>query len=741
MATAIQPEFAERRDLFIDAIERPIAQVKTPIQYRLALLLATFVMVLLPLIYIAIAFAFAWVVYFHAVNSAGIFDNVRGRGVIMAVIVYVAPLFAGVTAVLFMFKPLFSRAPKQDKPTSLDRNSEPVLFAFVDKLCDSVHAPRPKRIDVDCQVNASASFRRGWLSMLLGNDLILTIGLPLASNMTARQLSGILAHEFGHFAQGGGMRLSYIVRTISHWFTRVVYERDSWDNNLQRWSTEIDIRIGIIFYLARGCVWLTRKILWVLMMIGHGVSGLLLRQMEFDADRHEVRFSGSDVIEPTTRRLHELMIAHQMAHDDLSVAMSEGRLADNLMPLISVNAEDLPDTIDEHIDKLVSEGKTGWLDTHPCDRERIVSGLKENATGVFHMDAAATDLFVDFPAVCRRATTNMYQVALGEKFRKDQVRPAEEVLAATMANKKAGKALQSFAMGGWMALENFPIKDVKGLVPTSGDQVAARIHGLFDLKRKMTRLSESQKSNVQKLIETDGHLTECGQAALLMDANFKVENNTFSRNLSSRRLVQQTSDALNGQFEVAQKDYKIFEQIVAERLWGTLALLSVDSIRSSLPDGESLLTECNVKLLPVLETLSGCHAEVMKLRAANDRFMMGIHVLQSGSDSEGLFRQVNRSRGAVGLLVNSIRESAAGVDYPFEHAESTMTVSKFLCEKTPDIEDLGAHVEAVGTMLEGFGQLYQRTLGRLCEIAQAIDDVLPEQTDLPGPEVAADPGE
>ena len=90
------------------------------------------------------------------------------------------------------------------------------------------------------------------------------------------------------------MRLTYVVRTVSHWFTRVVYERDSWDENLERWSQENDIRIGVIFYLARGCVWLTRRILWVLMMIGHGVSGLLLRQMEFDADRHEVRFSGSD---------------------------------------------------------------------------------------------------------------------------------------------------------------------------------------------------------------------------------------------------------------------------------------------------------------------------------------------------------------------------------------------------------------------------------------------------------------
>ncbi len=96
---------------------------------------------------------------------------------------------------------------------------------FIDRLCDAVHAPRPRRIDVDCQVNASAGFRRGMLSMLLGRDPVLTIGLPFVAGMNARQFAGILAHEFGHFAQGGGIRLIYVIRPISFWFTRVVYER------------------------------------------------------------------------------------------------------------------------------------------------------------------------------------------------------------------------------------------------------------------------------------------------------------------------------------------------------------------------------------------------------------------------------------------------------------------------------------------------------------------------------------
>lgn len=62
--------------------------------------------------------------------------------------------------------------------------------------------------------------------MLFGNDLVLTIGMPLVLGLSLRQFAGVLAHEFGHFSQGAGMRLTFIIRTISVWFTRVVYERD-----------------------------------------------------------------------------------------------------------------------------------------------------------------------------------------------------------------------------------------------------------------------------------------------------------------------------------------------------------------------------------------------------------------------------------------------------------------------------------------------------------------------------------
>lgn len=59
---------------------------------------------------------------------------------------------------------------------------------------------------------------------------VVMILLPvLYLGLTARQLAGVIAHEFGHFTQGTAMRLTYLVGQVNLWFARVVYQRDAWD--------------------------------------------------------------------------------------------------------------------------------------------------------------------------------------------------------------------------------------------------------------------------------------------------------------------------------------------------------------------------------------------------------------------------------------------------------------------------------------------------------------------------------
>ena len=120
---------------------------------------------------------------------------------------YLAPAIIGIALVFFMIKPVLARPGKRQDPVPILPANEPVLFAFIEQLCRQIRAPVPRRVQVDCQVNASASFPPGWLG-IFRRKLVLTIGLRLVAGLSIRELGGVLAHEFGHFAQGGGMRLT-----------------------------------------------------------------------------------------------------------------------------------------------------------------------------------------------------------------------------------------------------------------------------------------------------------------------------------------------------------------------------------------------------------------------------------------------------------------------------------------------------------------------------------------------------
>jgi len=190
-----------------------VRRPKTSALYHATLLLVAIAMLVLPLIYLALVGILAWAVYYHAFHDFTPimhFGGFTGGGyfIIAKFLAYVIPLFAGIVVLFFMFKPLLAGRPKRAQPLAVNPAENPLLYAFITKICDVVGAPAPKRIDMNCDLNASASFRHGFRS-LAGHDLVLTIGLPLVANFSARELAGVIAHEFGHFTQGAGMRLSY----------------------------------------------------------------------------------------------------------------------------------------------------------------------------------------------------------------------------------------------------------------------------------------------------------------------------------------------------------------------------------------------------------------------------------------------------------------------------------------------------------------------------------------------------
>ena len=301
----------------LDGFTGPIKKPRPTIRYQISTVIVALVMLLLPAIYLALIALVGYGVYYHTVNHAGMLEiYLTPLGSFLLHIAYSVPIICGLILILFMLKPFLAKQTTHTRIRSLKRDKEPLLFEFIDRICHSIGSSTPTRIDLDCELNASASYGLGFRSML-GNQLILTIGLPLVAGLNTRQFAGILAHEFGHFAQGTGMRLTYLIRSVSLWLQRVVYQRDIADRWLSQATESLDIHIAWIPYLASIFVWLTRRVLWLLMMIGHFFCSYLLRQMEFDADRYEARLVGSDTFMQTAVGLQILGVASQRVMNDL----------------------------------------------------------------------------------------------------------------------------------------------------------------------------------------------------------------------------------------------------------------------------------------------------------------------------------------------------------------------------------------------------------------------------------------
>lgn len=136
------------------------------------------------------------------------------------------------------------------------------------------------------------------------------------------------------------------------------------------------------------------------MMLSHTVTCWLARQMEFDADRYEARLAGSKTFEETCFRLHWLGHGMQDFFRNAAVRPPSGQETGNLIRDFVNHCDSLGEHDEKRIHRRIKKEKTGWLDTHPADSERIASAQREDTDEVFQSDLPAEAVFQNFDQLC-----------------------------------------------------------------------------------------------------------------------------------------------------------------------------------------------------------------------------------------------------------------------------------------------------------------------------------------------------
>ena len=577
-----------------------IAATRLSLAYRLGLTVVAVTMLLLPLFYLALIVATGAGVWWHATANTWILGGNSAYQV--RLVGYTTPLVAGLALMFFMVKPILARAAPRGRPLPIAEADEAALFAFIDEICRQVGARRPRLVQVDCSVNASAGLMDSRLG-LLQRDLVLTIGLPLVAGLSARQLAGVLAHEFGHFAQGGGMRLTAIVRSVNAWFARVVYERDAWDDKLERWST-LDWRLASVMSVARLAVWLSRRVLYVLMLGGNAISCFMLRQMEYDADSYEIKIAGSDAFIQTATRLRELGVGAQLAYGDLRDAWSRGTMPADLPALMVQRADRMP----THVLARVREGRdeaTGWFDTHPSDVDRIRAAEAARSAGVLiGGDVPAVSLFRNFEGLCTAETRRYLGAELGLDLARITLVDTDAALVRSRQREENAAAIGQFFGDRFSAYRPLSLL-VADLGALDAAQVAMRS---AEAERAMSRAEAETARAYQEFESVEGARQMAFAAIELFAAGFKtVRAEEFGLPEGTAAAAESALRALADRQRTLAADLERFETAAATRL-SCGVLLMREAGAGAMVD-EELATCVND-----LNALAGVMIEVCELR-------------------------------------------------------------------------------------------------------------------------------
>lgn len=422
--------------------EIPVAPLT--VGYKLGLVAVAFLSLLAPAMYFITISALSFAIYeftlfvIHSWSGSGVNLN--------SVVLMIVPILFVLLLILLMFKPLITRS-KGVNGIKLDAKHAPNFFLLVELMCKRIGVPIPTEIYMDNRVNASAGPAHGLVSLLQGK-LILTIGLPLVAGMNARQLVGVLAHEFGHFAQPTAMFAYYLITSINGWLAESAYNEDLWDHRLDFWKNSAE-KMAVIGYAVRIVQWgilSTRMLLKGLFLINLRVTRYMSRHMEYHADHYEAYVAGSDHFRGNSLHLRSLFSAYRLVTEANHHAWNHNMLLNNVPDAVAWQNRQFGSGVLRKLEQGMAEEVTNVWDSHPADNDRIIHAEAPQFTAIFKDVFPARHFFINFKDLCKKITLYEYQME-GLETPKRYVVENKRVLAYHAALKKSDLALTRYFKG------------------------------------------------------------------------------------------------------------------------------------------------------------------------------------------------------------------------------------------------------------------------------------------------------
>lgn len=554
----------QQKEDFEKLLNGDIAPSEISAEYRKSLLRALGASLAAPLIYLLIILA----VFYAAINYAGFLaNNSHFLSFSASLLLTIVPYFIMAVLVLFLIRPFFI-SYEETTFFEMHRKDAPALYNLIDVMCEKMSVPFPEQICLNTDVNASAGAMFGYFS-LGQKKLRLTIGLPLLLGLNVRQFSGILAHEFGHFAQPTAMKVYYVINRINFWFYHRAYLPDKWDTRLDAWSDKADFHFAgtLSIFGAKQTIRMTRLIFKILYNLNYRLTQSMSRQMEYDADSYESQFVGSSEFEKTALNIRKLSYATKTVAKINRDSWNEERLLANI-PLATVHfSANLDEIVEERIIQDMQEGETSPCDSHPADNDRIQHINERNDLGIFNADFPAKALVKSIDKLCELVTLDTY-TRMG-------IRNARQHTVANHILMKDDERKETLQLSYQKFFNGRCDDRLLNLTSPVDWKSEDHIHCMNTIRQRQAQFSEDVDAFNALLLQ----INQMTVAKAYLQSGIEIDLSEFDLKENDIQTLQSEIDSLHVALDVKQKALFTVDQLFYERIMFNKQLLSNEQNR------------------------------------------------------------------------------------------------------------------------------------------------------------------
>ena len=287
---------------------------------------------------------------------------------------------------------------------SVSAKEQPELHAFVNRIAKLLGGPVPNAIKLDAEVGLvlqPGSLRNA----LMGQNPEMIIGLPLLYGLSARQLSGVIAHAYAGYTRQARAFGYPLVCVMDRWlFTHSGIGRSATSGREDfegMESKSVAVLLKPFDFLVQGTFYLLYRVI-------SAVTFVVSRRVDMIGDQFSSRIAGSSEFRSTQFRLRSLYYGQQHANRELLKSWRNSKLADNFPYLVVNHADTLQLSLRPRLIQEMEELVTPMTRSRIVDLGRIVNVEHYQDEGACYLLGAAVSLLRDVDAIARRVSLDHY---------------------------------------------------------------------------------------------------------------------------------------------------------------------------------------------------------------------------------------------------------------------------------------------------------------------------------------------